>query len=366
MALEPTSLPLRLMIKSSPIRCSLVITTLGVAAACSAPAPGEGDNGAGTGGAVSAGGTNDLGAGGAATGNGGAAQPGVGGSAPGSGGEVVSPGAGGTVEAAGGTGIGGSPEGAGGVVESAGGAAAEAGGSLGSGGDLAADPCDSAAICDDFEGGMDAGWIVQPDSVPAPVIDTTKAKNGSSSLKVTGTSQQAFVAFPVPAQAFYTRAYMNFEQNTLDMSGHGWFVVAADNVTSGGESQIRFGSSTNHGHAEVDMNFYAPTCGGGEKTQFSDGASDGGAGWNGETTDRVNFTAGQWYCVEVYFNGPGNEAQVWVDRSALPGLHVTEASMCAGWAPNFTHIKFGAGANGNIGSIWYDDVAVSTTRIGCD
>jgi hypothetical protein len=212
---------------------------------------------------------------------------------------------------------------------------------------------------------MDAAWEIQKDSVPQPEVDGTKSVSGTSSLKVTGTSQQSFVAVPVPDQAFYTRAYMNFEQDTTSMTGHGWFVVAADNVTSGDESQIRFGSSSNHGHPELDVNVYAPTCSG-EKTQFSDGASDGGAGWQGETTESVNLTGGTWYCVEVYFNGTGNEAQVWIDGEALTGLHVTEASMCAGWAPTFTHIKFGAGANSNIGAIWYDDIAVSTTRIGCN
>jgi hypothetical protein len=46
-------------------------------------------------------------------------------------------------------------------------------------------------------------------------------------------------------------------------------------------------------------------------------------------------------------------------------LHVTEETMCAAWSPTYTHIKFGAGANGDIGAIWYDDVAVSTSRVPC-
>ena len=226
--------------------------------------------------------------------------------------------------------------------------------------------CNGAPICEDFESGMDSVWQIQNNSVPAPEIDGSKGANGSArSLKTVGTSTQSFIAVEVPAQAFYTRAYMNFEKKTQDMGGHGWFIVAADNVSQGDQTQIRFGASSNHGHPELDMNVYSAVCGG-EKTQFSDGASDGGAGWNGSTTEPVNLDAGTWYCVEIYFDGAGNESQLWVDGTELTGLNVTEDSMCSGWSPTYTHIKFGAGANGNIGSIWYDDVAVSTTRIGCD
>jgi hypothetical protein len=227
------------------------------------------------------------------------------------------------------------------------------------------DTCASATICDDFESGLNSTWQIQKDSSPAPEVDTTKGANGSaSSLKIVGTSQQSFIAVEVPGQAFYVRAYMNFEQSTEQMNGHGWFIVGADNLTSGGGEQMRFGSSGNHGHKEIDFNVYGAGCGG-EKTQFSDGASDGAAGWNGNTFDSVLLDANQWYCVEAFFNGTGDEFQLWIDGEEVPGLHVTEDTMCVGWSPTYTHIKFGAGANSNIGTIWYDDVGVSTSRLGC-
>jgi hypothetical protein len=255
----------------------------------------------------------------------------------------------------------------GGTPEVGGAGADPVAGATSTGGSGDGSGCANAAVCDDFESGtLSADWIIQMDSTPAPEIDSAKGANGSSSsLKTTGTSQQSFVAREVPGQAFYTRAYMNFEQSTAQMTGHGWFIVGATNVTSGNEEQMRFGSSGNHGHNEIDFNVYGPSCGG-EKTQFSDGASDGGAGWQGNTFDSVLFDANTWYCVEAFFNGPGNEFQLWVDGEEVPGLHVTEATMCAGWSPTYTHIKFGAGANSTIGAIWYDDVAVSQTRVGCE
>jgi hypothetical protein len=37
------------------------------------------------------------------------------------------------------------------------------------------------------------------------------------------------------------------------------------------------------------------------------------------------------------------------------------------WAPMFSFIKIGAqNYSGDIGKIWYDDVAVGTQRIGCN
>lgn len=273
-------------------------------------------------------------------------------------------------------GSGGSIDGAGGGLVGTGGAATggagpasggTASGGDGSGGIPGADGCDAATICDDFEDGIDALWGVQPDSNPAPAVDTTKGANGStSSLMVTGTSQQAFITLPVPGQTFYVRAFVNFEQSTEEMSGHGWFIVGADNTTSGGGAQMRMGSSSNHSPTgkQIDFNVYGGGCTG-EKTQFSCGASDGAAGWNNTPYDVVKFEKDTWYCVEALFDGPNDEFHYWIDGAPVPGLDVTAATMCADWSPTYTHVKIGAGANSNLGNIWYDDVGVSTTRIGC-
>lgn len=277
----------------------------------------------------------------------------------GAGGSSVGPGDGG----AGSAGLGGRNVAGGGV--SGGGGAPAAGGSGGVPAGGGAGDCAGAVLCDHFEGTMNAAWMVQPASDPMPTLDSAKGANGSSgSLKVIGTSTQAFLTYPVPGQAFYVRAYMNFETGTKDLAGHGWFIVGADNVTQGGGAQMRFGASGNHGHRELDFNVYGGGCSG-EKTQFSDGASDGAAGWNNTPFPQTNLAADKWYCIEAFFNGTGHEFQLWIDETEVQGLHVTEQTMCAGWAPHYTHVKIGAGANSNLGAIWYDDVAVSTSRIHC-
>lgn len=231
---------------------------------------------------------------------------------------------------------------------------------------MGGDPCATASLCDDFEGGLDPAWQIQPDSTPVPMVDSTKGANGSSSsVVVEVTSQQSFIAAPVPGQSFYVRTYMMLEQSTTMASGHAWFIVGADSLSQGSGAQMRFGASTNHGHAETDFNVYgSPSCSG-EKTHFSDGANDAAQGWQNTTDEIMNLDADKWYCVEAFFNGDQDEFQLWVDDVEHEGLHVTAEKMCPDWSPTYTHIKLGGGANGNFGKIWYDDVVVSTSRVGC-
>lgn len=308
----------------------------------------------------------------------GGSPPGTGGGTPGTGGATNTGGAntGGTNTDAGGSpttggaGVGGTasggvgPDSGGGPMS--GGGTSETGGGPGSGGTTSGDPCATASLCDGFEGGMDASWEIQPNSTPAPVVDSTKGANGSSSsLVVEVTSQQSFVAAAVPAQSFYVRTYMMFEKSTTMASGHGWFIVGADSLSQGSGAQMRFGASTNHGHAETDFNVYgSPSCSG-EKTHFSDGANDAAQGWTNTTDEVLNLDANEWYCVEAFFNGDGDEFQLWVDDVEHQGLHVTAEKMCPDWSPTYTHVKIGGGANGNLGKIWYDDVVVSTSRVHC-
>lgn len=328
-------------------------------AACSSEGPA-----AGTGGSATTGGTSsDSGGGPAATGGlgSGGGPLGSGGDGLGGSGGDGSSGAGGAgavTGAGGGSMAGGAP--------GTGGEATVTGGAPGAGGSAGGDPCATASLCDDFEGGMDPAWQTQPDSTPVPMIDSSKGANGSSSsVVVEVTSQQSFIAAPVPAQSFYVRTYMMLEKSTTMASGHAWFIVGADSLSQGSGAQMRFGASTNHGHAETDFNVYgSPSCSG-EKTHFSDGANDAAQGWQNTTDEIMNLDADKWYCVEAFFNGDQHEFQLWVDDVEHEGFHVTADKMCPNWSPTYTHIKIGGGANGNFGKIWYDDVVVSTSRVGC-
>lgn len=280
-------------------------------------------------------------------GSGGTVQSGSGGEGTGSG-------------AANGSGGGGNGGGSGGTDGSSGGD-----GSGGTGGSTSEGGCAAAVICDDFEDGLDPSWSVQEGGQTMPVVDTTKGANGSaSSLRVVGDATQSFILREVPGQVFYARAFMNFAEATTAHQTHRWFIVGADNPTQGDQNQIRFGVSAKDGVVMADLNVYDPQGGGGEKTQFSNGSSNGAAGWENVTDEPLQFEPDRWYCVEVLFDGPGHEFRIWVDGMEHQGLHVTEATMVPGWAPVYTHVKFGAGNQS--AEVWFDDVAVSTERVGCD
>jgi hypothetical protein len=86
--------------------------------------------------------------------------------------------------------------------------------------------------------------------------------------------------------------------------------------------------------------------------------------------------ANTWYCVETFWDRVIGEFRIWVDDRELEVLHADADSWCppnqqscttpSPWPIPFTQVKFGTQVyNGEVGNIWYDDVAYSTTRVGC-
>jgi len=72
-----------------------------------------------------------------------------------------------------------------------------------------------------------------------------------------------------------------------------------------------------------------------------------------------------WYCVEAHFGN--GEFQVWVDGVEVPHMHVTDWNgRLATWSVTYNVGKIGGQGNGNLGQVWWDDVAYSLERIGCD
>ena len=57
-----------------------------------------------------------------------------------------------------------------------------------------------------------------------------------------------------------------------------------------------------------------------------------------------------------------------MDKVEVPGLHVRDWGVQRmNWSPNYNVIKFGAqNYSGNVGGLYYDDIAVGTGPIGCD
>ena len=244
-------------------------------------------------------------------------------------------------------------------------------------------PCGAPGIflCDDFESAVvgaqpDAArwtpaeaWKVQQGA--APLVDDTRAHSGTRSVSVTGQSVGAFMVsasgFPAQDNRFYVRAWLQLEKATSEMGGHVGFIVAAD-LPSNGE-ELRLGAS----HGMVDLNLIPGSLGenaSGEVTRFSNGDTTGGDLDGGPG---IVLDAETWYCIEALFDGGGDEFRMWLDGAEVSQMHVTDwkpretSPARRGWAPPFNHAKVGAqNYSGQAGTVWYDDVAFGSQRIGCN
>jgi hypothetical protein len=174
---------------------------------------------------------------------------------------------------------------------------------------------------------------------------------------------------------FYVRARIHFEKDTSAMTGHDAFIVGAESRDQSG-TELRLGiSSSSNSPPMLDLNLQNATDGAGEVTRFSNGSTTGG---DPSAAPGFSFVAGtpdRWYCIEALFSGTGGvgEFDVWIDNVEISTMHVTDFKSRPTnpsrtmWAPTFKYIKVGAqNYSGDIGKIWYDDVAVGTQRIGCN
>ena len=243
-------------------------------------------------------------------------------------------------------------------------------------GDAGAPPAGNACeiVCDDFEGAtLDAArWRVIG---AAPELSTARAHSGGQSLLFanfgqTGRFLGSQAAFPSGGRLFL-RAFMNFSLATVDMAGHTAFIVGAAQDLNGAE--LRWGQSQPGCVAQdqlLDLN-HVPS----DRTICSSGLVSGGNP-NDFANAGVTLQANQWYCVETLFDSAVGEFRLWIDDAEVQVLHATANSWCppqqascappAPWPIPFSVVKFGTQVyNGLAGDIYYDDLALATSRIGC-
>lgn len=329
-----------------------------VASACSSPTTGgsgrTGASASGSGGATGDGGAQTVGSGTVATGTGGAT----------SGSSVV--GAGGSTGGAGTSG----DTGTGGVASSGAGGDMGAGGSSGgTGGDgtggMGTGPCGAPGLifCDDFEsygvGTEPTGepWVAPNcfDADRTLAVDGAQAHSGSQSLISAriGYDDCTLRADLGTLEDFYVRSWVRFGDGaTFTAHELTFFELAPSASTDDPEIRIGFrgDSSCNPTGAEVTIT------GGGEVTGCSG----------------FQYMANTWYCVEVHVVQSGQNATV---ELFIDGV---EQSFNVHGAPvetlewtSFTpaqYLKLGVRSySGAVDwSVYNDDVAVGTQRIGCN
>jgi hypothetical protein len=349
-----------------------------VAFACAgeSPPPDPGRTNAGAGGSGGTAGAGGLSGGAGGTGgtlgsvsgapNGGAGSAGAlgstsGGAPPlaGGGGSIAGAGVGGIAGSAGaapqagsaGTPAGGGSSGAGSA--GVGGDPLGNGGSSGGTGGTPTGNCPSTvSFCSDFEGaGIPMGASYQPTYQAAMwadfvAFDGTQKHGGNQALMVkpTGSSGYSYriLSVPAPAPSFWVRLYVRSDQD-LGQAEHNAFFGASTGTGDQNSGEIM---EVAEQYCQVVMNLK-------DDVVLSIG---GMAACNGGGKLLAKDT---WHCMEAFFDGPNGAVQVFSD-----GMPIIDKT---GWtAKTFQTFVFGfIGFHGPSRTMWYDDVAVSTARVGC-
>ena len=88
----------------------------------------------------------------------------------------------------------------------------------------------------------------------------------------------------------------------------------------------------------------------------------------------VALPTNSWQCLEYKIDGHAGTAQTWLNGKEIPGLtadgvatqDVDKQWYSKSWKPLVTNLKLGWESYGDgSDTIWYDDVAAGSSRIGC-
>jgi len=218
-----------------------------------------------------------------------------------------------------------------------------------------------AQITQDWESGWDQStWsIYAPDCNQGGTasLDTTTAHSGKNSMKVAGAGGYCGHIFvgtntSIPTGDVYVRTW--FKATTALTSDHISFIVMPDSGMGAGK-HLRFG-----GMDEILL-----------YNRETDDATLPDLSPNGIATSE-GFTAGAWQCLEYHLS-PTGTIETWLNSNAIPGLTFAAGSPTAnqnGWAkgykPSITGVYFGWESYGGASNtFWYDDIAISGSRVGC-
>jgi len=190
-------------------------------------------------------------------------------------------------------------------------------------------------------------------------IDTSVAHSGKHSVRIDGQTNYCNHVFISPTadlstlgKVWYVRFYIR--HSTALGDGHIAFITMKD--TNDGGKDLRIG---------------------GQNKALQ---------WNRESDDAtlpsqspvgiaasVPLDTAKWVCFEFMVNGNDGTASIWLDGKEIAGLHagskvqdVDQAFLSKTWRPALADLKLGWETYGNgADTLWYDDVAVGSAKIGC-
>ncbi|TVY73444.1 hypothetical protein LSUE1_G005988 [Lachnellula suecica] len=226
---------------------------------------------------------------------------------------------------------------------------------------LALLPFSFALISDDFESGWDqTKWpIYAPDCNQggSVTLDSTTAHSGKNSIKVAGAGGYCghifFGSTSAPTGDVYVRVWVKV--STALTSDHVSFITMPDSA-QGTNKHLRIG-----GQSQILM-----------YNRESDDATLPDLSPQGIATS-TPLPTGSFQCFE-YHLGTNGTIETWLNSKAIAGLTeiagVANAN-AAQWQrssviPKVTAVYFGwESYGGAVNTLWYDDVAIGSTRVGC-
>jgi hypothetical protein len=240
-------------------------------------------------------------------------------------------------------------------------------------------------ICDDFERDVTGNPPAPPWSVAAPngsvTVASDRAHSGTRSVKITSPAVSGSKStmlrlsgggrLPDASNVVFGR--MMFWLDSVPANSVHWTFIAGSGVVPGQTYTAVYRYGGQMPLFDVD--------GGLVGSQFiANYETPGSYSGNGPGSDCYRNAAetvpvGQWACAEWEFDGPNSTMNFWLNGAPLADLTVagtgdgcTRASSDFMWtAPTFREIDLGweSYQSDDARTIWLDDIAIATTRIGC-
>lgn len=252
--------------------------------------------------------------------------------------------------------------------------------------------CKNALVCDDFEqyttgAAPGSPWTVMLSNAQASsiTVDATRARSGSRAVKVSVAA--------APADKTYRSAMLAFQGTKLPVTGNALFGRMMFWLESAPEKDVHWTFIDGYGMVP-GKDYHAFYRYGGQHPITNNGSFVGNQLMaNYETPDTYQtppvgissdcylhadkkvVPSGKWACAEWNFDGSKNQMRFWLDGVELTDLAMNGTGQGCGaqsqdfvWtAPTFTRIDVGweSYQADDARTMWIDDVAIGTERLGC-
>ncbi|MFI2711281.1 cellulose-binding domain-containing protein [Micromonospora sp. NPDC018662] len=227
--------------------------------------------------------------------------------------------------------------------------------------------CAGAVLCDGFEnqtGSTPSGdWtVVNPDCSGAgtATIDTTTTHSGGRAVRING------------AAGYCNHVFIRSTKNLGSLGSVRYGRIWVRHTTAQPTDHTTMMAMTDAADGNKDLRM---------------GGQNGAMQWNRASDDAtlpeqspagvaqsLPLPTNRWACLEFMVDGSAGQLRTWLDGTAVAGLtadgvptHDIDGQWYnRTWRPQLTDLKLGwESYGGGSDTLWYDDVAVGSSRIGC-